>query len=404
MSVTIPSAAAHGTTTRGVASAPSWPCSCRRWRGSGEGGKPPRTAQTLSEGRRVRPRVSSTPIPLDHWEDTFGRYTVNLSLPKGVEQYNFQTYRNLSLHLKVWVVPEQLLEGYSGEISSLDREALAASAPEGKECRVARPLDILVCIKQVLDTQVSSEELQIGGEPPRVSAPGVPPVLDPYSLNALKGALDLKAAGGATITVLSVGASPSKGLLLKSLGAGADRVLALRIAPAPEALGDGLRAAGQLAALVRRVERFDLVLAGRMGADTCAGTTGPLLAALLDLPLVTMATRLQRETETQLFVERLASEEIEQLSCPLPAMVTVSSEIGEPPPVSVASILREARSKPFEVLEPAELGLLTDIPLGIELVSLVKPSRERNCRMVSGGDGRLCGSRLVEVLRQEGVL
>jgi electron transfer flavoprotein beta subunit len=269
---------------------------------------------------------------------------------------------------------------------------------------VARPLEILVCIKQVLDTEVSSEVLQIGGEPPRVSAPGVPPVLDPYSLNALKGALDLKAEGGATITVLSVGASPSKGLLLKSLAAGADRLLALRIAPAPEALGDGLRTARQLAALVHRVERFDLVLAGRMGADTSAGTTGPLLAALLDLPLVTMAMRLQRETETQLFVERLASDEIEQLSCPLPAVVTVSSEIGELPPLTVSSILREARSKPFEVLEPAELGLLTDMPLGIELVSLEKPSRERDCRMVSGGDARLRGSRLVEMLRQEGVL
>jgi hypothetical protein len=47
---------------------------------------------------------------------------------------------------------------------------------------------------------------------------------------------------------------------------------------------------------------------------------------------------------------------------------------------------------------------LTDAPLGIELVSLEKPSRERDCRMVSGGDARLCGARLVEVLRQEGVL
>jgi electron transfer flavoprotein beta subunit len=267
---------------------------------------------------------------------------------------------------------------------------------------VARPLEILVCIKQVLDTQVSSEVLQVDGERLRVSGPGVPPVLDPYSLNALKGALDLKAEGGATITVLSVGANPSKGLLLKSLGAGADRLLALRIPPAPEALGDGLRTARQLAALVRRVERFDLVLAGRMGADTSAGTTGPVLAVLLDLPLVTMATRLQRETETRLVVERLASDAIERLSCPLPALVTVSSEIGEPSPVSLPS-LREARSKPFEVLEPAELGL-TDAPLGIELVSLEKPSRERDCRMVSEGDARLCGSRLVEVLRQEGVL
>ena len=267
---------------------------------------------------------------------------------------------------------------------------------------MSRPLEILVCVKQVLDTQVSSEVLQVDGERLRVSGPGVPPVLDPYSLNALKGALDLEAEGEATITVLNVGANPSKGLLLKSLGAGADRLLALRIPPAPEALCDGLRTARQLAALVRRAGHFDLVLAGRMGADTSAGTTGPALAALLGLPLVTMATRLQRESETRLFVERLASDAIERLSCPLPALVTVSSEIGELPPVSLLS-LKEARSKPFEILEPGDVDL-TDAPLGIELVSLEKPSRERDCRMVSAEDARLCGFRLVEVLRQEGVL
>jgi electron transfer flavoprotein beta subunit len=267
---------------------------------------------------------------------------------------------------------------------------------------VARALEILVCIKQVLDTQVSSDVLQVDGERLRVSGPGVPPVLDPYSLNALKGGLDLKAEGGATITVLTVGPNPSKGLLLKSLGAGADRVLALRLPPAPEALGDSLRTARQLAALVRRVDRFDLILAGRMGADTSAGTTGPVLAALLDLPLVTMAMRLQREAETELLVERLAFDAIERFSCPLPALVTVSSEIGEPPPVGLPS-LKEARSKPFEVLEPVEVGL-TDAPLGIELVSLEKPLRERDCRMVSEGDARQCGAQLVDVLRQEGVL
>ena len=127
-----------------------------------------------------------------------------------------------------------------------------------------------------------------------------------------------------------------------------------------------------------------------------------VLAALLDLPLVTMATRLQREGEGQLLVERLASDGVERLSCPLPALVTVSSEIGEPPPVSLLS-LKEARGKPFEILEPADLGL-PDAPLEIELVSLEKPSHERDCQIVSGGDARLCGAQLVELLREEGVL
>jgi electron transfer flavoprotein beta subunit len=265
-----------------------------------------------------------------------------------------------------------------------------------------RPLDILVCMKQVLDTEVSSEVLRVDRERLRVSGPGVPPVLDPYAAHALKGALDLKDEGGATVTVLCVGADLSKAVLTKSLASGADRLLALRTDPAPQAFGDGLRTARQLEVLVRRVEPFDLILTGRMAADTNAGATGPALAALLDLPLVTMATRLQRGEGEELIVERLEAGAIERLACPLPALVTVSSEIGELP-LSNLTRLREARSKPFEMLDSAEAGPLESAP-GIELLTLEKPARERDCRMLCAEDARQSGVRLVEALREEGLL
>jgi electron transfer flavoprotein beta subunit len=189
---------------------------------------------------------------------------------------------------------------------------------------------------------------------------------------------------------------------MKSLAAGADRLLALRTARAPEALADGLRTAEQLAALVHRAGTFDLVLTGRMAADTNAGTVGPALAALLDLPLVTMATRLERANGAELLIERLESEAIELVSCPLPALVTVSSEIGDLPSIGLTR-LREAKNKPFELLGAAEMGLEALAP-DIELVTLEKPSLERDCRMLSDEDGKRSGIRLVQTLQQEGLL
>lgn len=265
-----------------------------------------------------------------------------------------------------------------------------------------RTLEVFVCMKQVLDTEVPTDVLRVDPEQLRVTGRGTAPVLDPYAENALRGALELKAQGSTSITVLSVGADLSKSLLQKNLALGADRVLALRAAPAPGALADGLWTARRLAALVRRAGGFDLLLTGRMAADTNAGTTGPALAVLLGIPLVTMATLLKRGDDGQLIVERLTGEGVERLACRLPDLVTVSSEIGGLPPVQLSQ-LRAAKTRSLDVLNGAALGIEEPQPK-VELVALEKPSRERKCRMVAECDARESGVRLLQLLEKEGIV
>ncbi|WP_064609923.1 hypothetical protein [Photobacterium sp. J15] len=70
--------------------------------------------------------ISSKMVPIDQWEDTFGRNTVNFSLPSLIGSSNVD-YRNIKLYLKVMRVPTHLLEKYDGDITQLDRETLSSS-------------------------------------------------------------------------------------------------------------------------------------------------------------------------------------------------------------------------------------------------------------------------------------
>ncbi|MCC7076542.1 MAG: hypothetical protein IT198_05400 [Acidimicrobiia bacterium] len=258
-------------------------------------------------------------------------------------------------------------------------------------------LRIAVCAKQVLDPEAPAELLRVG-EGLTVTASGTPEVLSPYDANALKAAADLRGEGetpNADVTLLTVGPRPAKPLLLKALASGADRVLALRTADEVGRLVDGLTTARRLAALVGEMGDCDLVLTGRQAADTNAGVVGPLLAGILGIDLVTVAVGIRAAGLGTVEVDRLTEGGIETIECGLPAVVTVSSEIGDPGPVDFPA-LAAAKRKPIRILEAAELDLRdSEADLGPVLVDLVKPKLERTCEIVGGEDARAAGRALV---------
>jgi len=82
-------------------------------------------------------------------------------------------------------------------------------------------VNIIVCIKQVLDPEAPVSTYQVDAEAKRVVQRGVPPVLNPYDENALEAALRIKDTQKSKITALTVGRGLSKALARKSLAAGA---------------------------------------------------------------------------------------------------------------------------------------------------------------------------------------
>jgi electron transfer flavoprotein beta subunit len=151
---------------------------------------------------------------------------------------------------------------------------------------------------------------------------------------------------------------------------------------------DALGTAKVLAAVIKR-ESPDLVLAATESSDGYTGTTPVQIAELLGFPSITFAKSVAIDGST-LKVERQTESGYDEVTAPLPAVVTVTAGVVEPRYASFKGIMA-AKSKPLEILSVADLGLaeqtgangarqeITDV--------VVAESRDAGEKYVDEGDG-----------------
>jgi electron transfer flavoprotein beta subunit len=262
-------------------------------------------------------------------------------------------------------------------------------------------LHIVVLAKVVPDPEGPPSSYEVNPADKRVVARGLPPVINPFDENALELAIRVKERIGGSVTLLSLGRNLSRAVILKAMAAGADASVLLEDEAWDQALLDSRATATLLAAALRKLEPFDLVLCGRQASDTNAGVVGLGVARLLGIPAVTLARSLEVEGG-RVVVERVLSDGCEVVECDLPALVTVSGEAGELRYPSLQAI-RAARELPQRVLGPKELE--GDVPPPwMETVCLEPPRRERRCRLVEADSPAEAGEKLALLLWEEGVI
>lgn len=263
-------------------------------------------------------------------------------------------------------------------------------------------LRIVVCIKQVPDPEGPASSFEVDPAERWVKTRGLPPVINPFDENALEAAVRIKEAAGAHITIVSAGESHSGPVLLKALAVGADEAVLVE-GPGLEPRDlDSFATASVLAAAIRRLDGFDLVLTGRQASDTNAGIVGLAVAWLLGIPAVSVAGGIDVE-DGVLRVKRVLPDGYEVVTARLPALVTVSHEVGELRYPHIAAI-KAAKRLPQRLLTVEDLGLDGVPGKRGEVVSIQAPKRERNCVMVREDDQRDTGERLAEKLRADGVI
>jgi len=261
------------------------------------------------------------------------------------------------------------------------------------------PVDVIVCVKQVMDPDTPASAFQIDPVANRVKIlPGVPPVVNGFDENAIEAALRIRDETGGTVTVLSVGSQFVMDVMKKPLSMGADRLVLAQ----DEAFADldSYSTAHVLARAIEKIERYDLVLCGRQASDWDNAQVPLGLAEILGLPCMTVAQHVE-VVEAGVIVHRALTDGYEVVEADLPALVTVSNELGEPRYPTLRGIMAAGRKTP-EVWSVSDVGLdLALLEPRIIVDELEVPVSERVCEFIQGEDEADAGRQLALRLREE---
>ncbi|MDR1603928.1 MAG: electron transfer flavoprotein subunit beta/FixA family protein [Gracilibacteraceae bacterium] len=250
----------------------------------------------------------------------------------------------------------------------------------------------IVCYKWTLD----EEDIRVDRETRALALDHVRQRISPYDRNAIECGVRLAEEQGGEAVALSVGGPEVADSLKDALSRGPAHAVWVGC---PELSGaDAAAVAKTLAAAVRHIGEYDLLICGEGSSDYYNQQTGPRLAALLGIPAVTSVSGLTLSGRV-LRAERKLEEGLEIVETDLPALVTVLPDIGEARIPNLKQILA-AGKKPVVRLTPAELGLGPEaLEPRARRESLLGTVADRK-RIVLRGEGAV--AELLTKLRAEG--
>jgi electron transfer flavoprotein beta subunit len=228
-------------------------------------------------------------------------------------------------------------------------------------------MKILVSVKRVIDFNV---KVRVKGDGSGVETANVKMSMNPFDEIAVEEAVRLKEAGVATeIVVVSCGVQACQETLRTALAIGADRAILVQTDAELQPL-----AVAKLLKAITDKEKPGLVILGKQAIDDDSNQTGQMLAALLNWPQATFASKLKAAGE-KAEVTREVDGGLETISIKLPAVVTTDLRLNEPRYVTLPNIMK-AKKKTLETLKPEALGV--DPSPRLTTLKVVEPSKRKS--------------------------
>lgn len=246
-------------------------------------------------------------------------------------------------------------------------------------------MHIIVCIKQIIDPEVPFHLFRIDPVAKRQIQGTHPLVISTYDEVALEVALQLKEKVGGRVTVITMGRKEALQALHQALAMGADDAILLSDLSFEDV--DSFWKARILAAAIRKIGEFDLILCGRQAGDVELGLVGPFLAGELGIPCVSLIANVETADDT-IRLRRPTENGHEILEAPLPLLATVTNDTSNVPRYASVKGLRAAMRIPVPCWSAADLSLnpseWTSEPLRIEIDEMFIPQREMRCELIGG--------------------
>ncbi len=215
-------------------------------------------------------------------------------------------------------------------------------------------MDIIVCIKRVPD--LAEAELEIDADGRGLEDDDLDFDINEWDDFAVEAAVQLKEKHGGKVTAITVGDEDAEEVLRRALAMGADEAIHLTDGAFEDS--DPFAIATTLHACIKELS-FDLVLCGAISSDGTSGHVGGMLAALLDVPQVALATGLEVDGGKALVRHEVEGGMEREVEMDLPALVTAQSGLNEPRYVSIRGIRKVANIE-IDEKEADDLGLADD--------------------------------------------
>ncbi len=260
-------------------------------------------------------------------------------------------------------------------------------------------MKIIVCIKQVPDTET---QIKIASDGKSIETGDIKWIMNPYDEFGVEEALRLKEKFGGEVTVIGLGPKRVTDALRTALAMGADKAVLIT----DDALEDtdSLGVAKALAAAIKELE-YDLIFTGQRGVDDDLGVVGTAIAEFLDLPNISLVTKLTvSDDQASVQAERPVEGQTLVLEAQLPALITTQKGLNEPRYASLPGIMK-AKKKPLEEKSLADLGL-DPANFGaearkIQIIELLPPPEREAGKIVEGETPQEKAANLAKLLHEE---
>ena len=260
---------------------------------------------------------------------------------------------------------------------------------------------LIVPIKQVPETNAVKMDEETG----TMIREGVEAIINPLDLYAIEIAVQLRERHGGEVTVVSMGPPKALSALKEAIAMGIDT--GLLISDKAFAGSDTWATSYVLAAAIRKLGEFDLIVCGERATDGDTGQVGPGIASFLDLPVATYVSKVDDVADGAARLHRLVESGYEILDVALPAVLTVVKEVADP---RLPTLRGKQKARTVEIptwgagdldVEATKLGLKGS---PTRVVKIFRPAVARECEKLPAADEQAIDEatdRVVAFLREK---
>ena len=233
-------------------------------------------------------------------------------------------------------------------------------------------MKILVAVKRVVDYNV---KVRVKSDNSGVETANVKMSMNPFDEIAVEEAVRLKESGVATeVIAVSIGVVQCQETLRTAMAIGADRAILVETDEEIQPL-----AVAKIMKAIADKEAPQLIILGKQAIDDDSNQTGQMLAALMNIPQATFASKVVIDNQ-HAQVTREVDGGLETIRIALPAVVTTDLRLNEPRYVTLPNIMK-AKKKILDTFKPADLGV--DVSPRLKTIKVNEPAKRQAGVMVA---------------------